>query len=73
MALQITGHKRVFKVTKDKKEIELPDPNPSMSIEEVQKFYSSKYPELTNSTAAGPKVVGNNAEYSFKPSVGTKG
>ena len=73
MALQIQGHKRVFKIMKDKKEVELPDPNPTMSIEEVQKFYSGKYPEINNSTAAGPTIVGGNAEYSFKTAVGTKG
>ena len=73
MALQITGHKRVFKIIKDKKEVELPDPNPDMSIEDVQKFYSTKHPELNNSTVAGPKVIGNNAEYKFSTTVGTKG
>lgn len=71
MALQITGLKRVFKL-KDKK-VELPDPNPTMSAEEVQKFYSGKYPELTNASINGPKVVGDTAEYIFATTVGTKG
>jgi len=71
MALQITGLKRVFKL-KDKK-VELTDPNENMSPEEVQKFYSAKHPELTNSTINGPKIVGNTAEYSFATTVGTKG
>lgn len=71
MALQITGLKRVFKLS-DKK-TELTDPNPNMSIEEVQKFYSGKYPELTNATINGPKVIEDKAEYSFTATVGTKG
>lgn len=71
MALQITGLTRVFKL-KDKK-TELADPNPNMSTEEVQKFYSGKYPELTNATIDGPKIVGETAEYSFTTTVGTKG
>ena len=71
MALQITGLKRVFKL-KDKK-TELPDPNENMSPEEVQKFYSGKYPELTNGSINGPKIVGDTAEYTFTTMVGTKG
>lgn len=75
MALQVTGLNRSFTITKgkDKKEIVLKDPNPNMSPEEVIKFYSSEYPELTNATLSGPKVVGNTAQYSFKETVGTKG
>lgn len=73
MALTITGHKRVFKFIKDKKEVELPDLDPIMSIDDVQKFYSTKHPELNNSTVSGPKVVGENAEYTFSTTVGTKG
>lgn len=70
MALIITGLKRVFKL-KDKK-VELPDPNENMSPEEVQKFYSGKYPELTNASI-NLKVVGETAEYTFTTTVGTKG
>ena len=73
MALQVTGLKRSFKIFKDKKEIELADPNPNMSPEDVCKFYSGEYPELTNSTLTGPKVIGDRAEYSVKATVGTKG
>jgi PRTRC genetic system protein C len=44
-----------------------------MSPEEVMKFYASEYPELTNATLNGPKVVGDRAEYVAKATVGTKG
>lgn len=30
-------------------EIELPDPNPSLTPDEVIEFYSNQYPELINS------------------------
>ena len=73
MALQITGHKRVFKIIKDKKEVELPDPNPDMSILEVQKFYSTKHPELNNSTVAGPKIENGAAVYTFSTKAGQLG
>lgn len=71
MALRITGLQRVFKLS-DKKTV-LEDPNENMSPEDVQKFYSGKYPELTNATINGPKIVGETAEYSFTTTVGTKG
>lgn len=73
MALEITGHKRVFKFKKDGKDIELPDPNPNFSLADVQKFYSGEFPEMTNATLAGPKVVGDKAEYKLTTVVGTKG
>lgn len=75
MALQVTNLTRKFTIKKDgkNKDIELPDPNAEMSPEEVMKFYSGTYPELTNATLAGPRVEGAKAEYSFKTVVGTKG
>jgi PRTRC genetic system protein C len=36
-------------------------------------FYSVKYPELTTATVTGPEVVGDEAVYTFKTTVGTKG
>lgn len=73
MALEITGHERVFKFKKDGKEVVLQDPNPKFNLEEVQKFYSGTYPEMTNATLEGPKVVGDKAEYKLTTVVGTKG
>lgn len=75
MALQVTNLTRLFTLKKDGKgkDIELSDPNGSMSPEEVMKFYSGNYPELTNATLSGPKVEGGKAIYSFKTVVGTKG
>lgn len=73
LALQVTGLERKFLIKKGKgKDIELPDPNPEMSPEEVIKFYASEYPELTNASL-DMKVVGSSAVYSLKESVGTKG
>lgn len=75
MALNVTNLNRQFFLKQDgkNKDIELNDPNGEMSPEEVMKFYSGKYPELTNATIVGPKVEGNKAVYSFKTIVGTKG
>lgn len=69
MALNTTRFPRVFK----HKGIELPDPNPALSPEEVMGYYSNQYPELTTSNVFGPKIVSDKAEYEFKTTVGTKG
>lgn len=69
MALNIQNIKRVFKLGN----VELQDPNPDMSPEEIMNFYSNKYPELTTSNVHGPAIVNGRAEYEFKTTVGTKG
>lgn len=69
MALSITGIARVFKHGN----IELSDPDPNMSPDDVMSFYSNTYPELTTSTVHGPTMTGETAEYVFKTTVGTKG
>lgn len=71
MALLKTELKRVFKI--EKSGVELPDPNPNMSEDEVMKFYSAQYPELTTATVGGPKIDNDKAYYSFKTTIGTKG
>jgi PRTRC genetic system protein C len=73
MALQVDTLKRKFTLKKGNKDIDLADPNPEMTPQEVIKFYSSEYPELTNASVSGPKVEGTKAVYSFNATVGTKG
>ncbi len=73
MALEVTNLKRLFKIKKDGKFIELPDPNKEFTTDEVMNFYSNQYPELTTSTIDGPKVEGDSAVYEFKTTIGTKG
>lgn len=73
MALEVTGLKRAFSFKKDGKKIELPDPNPDFTAQEVIQFYSNQHPELTTSTIDGPKIEGDQAVYEFKTTVGTKG
>ena len=73
MALQVTKLTREFKFKKDGKDISLPDPNPEFSAEEVMKFYSGTYPELTNGIVEGPTVVGDKANYSITTRAGKLG
>ena len=53
MALEIKGLQRVFKFRKGSSEIELADPDNSLSPNEVMDFYSMTYPELGLSAALG--------------------
>lgn len=73
MPLEVKALKREFTFKRDGKDIPLTDPNPDFSVEEVMKFYSSKYPELTNGIAEGPKVIGDRAAYSVSTKAGKLG
>jgi len=73
MAFEITGHERSFEITDGKKTTKLSDPNPSMSPEEVAKFYSTKHPELTNAIIEGPKIVAGKAVYTMTTKAGKLG
>ena len=64
---------RKFKLDKAGKTIDLADPNPNFTPDEVLKYYSNAYPELTNSGVSGPEVKSNHLEFTFKTSIGTKG
>lgn len=65
--------KRVFRFDKDGKTINLPDPNPQFTPQEVMQFFSGQHPELTTSTMDGPKVEKDAHVYEFKTTMGTKG
>lgn len=73
MALEINELKRVFKLKKGNTELELGDPDSSLSLNEVMDFYSMTYPELTTATVHGPEIQNDRAVYQFKTTIGTKG
>jgi len=60
-------------VDNDGNQIILDDPNPNLSIQEVLKFYSGKYPQITNASVEGPKIKDDQAIYSFNSKIGKKG
>jgi PRTRC genetic system protein C len=53
--------------------IKLPDPNPTLSVEEIRGLYSSQFPEIATATVTGPEQVGDKLVYRFSTSIGTKG
>lgn len=73
MALQVANINREFTFKRDGKEVNLPDPNPSMSPQEVMKFYASTYGELTNAVVTGPVVKERKANYTFTTQTGKLG
>ncbi len=73
MALKKEQLKRSFKIEKNGNKITLPDPDPSMSPDQVMMFYSNTYPELATSSCHGPVYQEDNMVYTFKTTVGTKG
>jgi len=52
--------------------LELPDPNPAMTEEQVQQYYATMYPELTTATVT-KEFDGGSFIFTFKSVIGTKG
>ena len=71
MALNITNAVRVFII--DKTGVEIPDPDPTLSLDDVMSLYSGMYPELTTATVHGPEYRDDKLVYRFKSVIGTKG
>lgn len=71
--LTSTELKRKFVYKKNNKEIVLDDFNPNASADEILKFYSQQYPELTTATMKPPEFKGNDLVFNISAEVGTKG
>lgn len=63
--------KREFRAVK--RNLNLPDPNPDFTVDQVRDFYSATYPELVNASITGPEITDNSLKYEFSTIVGTKG
>lgn len=64
---------RRFAYKKNGKEIILDDFNPLLSPEEILKFHSGQYPELTTASIEEPEIKGNDMTFNITTKVGTKG
>jgi PRTRC genetic system protein C len=71
MALEINGIEREFVFEAD--HLTLADPDPEMTTEQVQVFYSAMYPQLTTATLHGPEFKKDRQVYTFRTIIGTKG
>lgn len=53
--------------------VKLPDPNPSMTLEEVRAVYTNQYPDLATASITGPETSDGKLRYNFVRAIGTKG
>lgn len=64
---------RVFILQERESDIRLSDPSSNFSPEQVMDFYSGNYPILTTAKIEGPEITGDEIEYRFITTLGTKG
>ena len=53
--------------------VKLPDPNPTLTAEQVREVFALTYPEITTAALEGPESVGGHLRYTFQRAVGSKG
>lgn len=53
--------------------VDLHDPNPSLSADDVRQFYATQYPELLNAVVEGPVTKAGVATFTFTRAAGAKG
>jgi PRTRC genetic system protein C len=53
--------------------LQLPDPDPKLTPEQVRDLYSATYPELTTAAIEGPEATGGTLQYKLTRAIGTKG
>lgn len=53
--------------------LQLADPDPALTPEQVRDAFSAQYPEITTSVIEGPDASGDKLVYKFVPAIGTKG
>lgn len=71
--LLATKLKREFTFKENGKEINLADPEPSWTEQQVMNFYANVYPILTTSKISLPEIVGDKIQFRFESVIGTKG
>jgi PRTRC genetic system protein C len=53
--------------------VTLPDPNESMSPDQVREFFATQYPELNNALLEGPVTANGVSTWTFLRAAGAKG
>ncbi|TDO68771.1 PRTRC genetic system protein C [Flavobacterium chryseum] len=64
---------RIFKFEINKEVIELEDPNPAFTPNDIRDLYTAQYAELLNSTIVPQGIENDRIVYEFKVVAGTKG
>jgi PRTRC genetic system protein C len=53
--------------------VKIPDPDKTLSLEEVRSVLATMYPDIATASITGPEAVGDKLRYNFVRAVGTKG
>lgn len=69
MAIEVIQLERTFTFNG----VNLPDPGPEFSPEDVKEMFANQYPDLLTALIDGPNIVGDKEAYTFVRNVGTKG
>ena len=51
----------------------IPDPAPSLTVEQVREILTPTYPEIATATLVGPEDTGGTLRYTFSRAIGSKG
>ena len=51
----------------------IPDPSPTLSVEEVRELLTPSWPEIATATLEGPEDTGTTLRYTFNRAIGSKG
>lgn len=69
MPVQIHALERSFSYNK----LDLPDPDPRLTPEQVRDVYAHSFPEITTAVIEGPDATGGTLHFKFTRAIGTKG
>lgn len=64
---------RIFSFKNEGNVINLEDPNPNFTAQQVLNFFSDNYPILTTAKIDGPVIETDTVKYTFTTNIGTKG
>jgi PRTRC genetic system protein C len=51
----------------------IPDPSPTLSIDQVRDALTAAYPEIATAALAGPELTNTAMRYTFSRAIGSKG
>jgi PRTRC genetic system protein C len=51
----------------------IPDPNPSLSMDQVRDILAAAYPEIATAALSGPEATDTALRYTFSRAIGSKG
>jgi PRTRC genetic system protein C len=72
--MQIEEMERAFRYREGNSSgINLPDPDPSLDVENVRTLFCATFPEITTAALTGPEVVDGKLVWTFTKAVGAKG